>query len=91
MLTHRELKAMPEWSLIGEELGKLFAEHTARAIGEERDIGAVRYHKGWVDAINEMIDMLERLFPEPHKEEIIEDESAIGESFIATRRDGSVY
>lgn len=90
MLTHVELKAMPEWVLIGEVLGKLFAEHSASALNEERDIGNVRYHKGWVDAINEFIDMLERLFPEPGKDEPLPDEE-IGERFILVAKDGSVY
>lgn len=91
MLTHRELKAMPEWVLIGEELGRVFAEHTNSALTEERDIGVVRYHKGWVDAINEFIEMLERLFPEPSKSETFENDELIGDSFISAKRDGSVY
>lgn len=93
MLTHRELKAMPEWGVIGEELGKLFAEHTKNALTEERDIGNVRYHKGWVDAINQFIDMLEYLFPEPEdaaREELLK-EDLLGDRFISTRKDGSVY
>lgn len=90
MLTHVELKQMPEWVLIGEELGKMFAEHSASALNEEKDIGNVRYHKGWVDAINEFIDMLPRLFPEPHQEEPLPDDD-IGERFISVSKDGSVY
>lgn len=91
MLTHVELKGMPEWQLIGETLGKLFAEHSASALSEEKDIGNVRYHKGWVDAINEFIDMLERLFPEPDKREDIGQDEEPGERFVAQRTDGSVY
>jgi hypothetical protein len=91
MLTHVELKAMPEWQLIAERLGDTFAEHSAKAISEEKDISVVRYHKGWVDAINEFIDMLEQLFPEPHKEEILEDDTLRGETFISLKKDGSVY
>lgn len=81
---------MPEWALIGEALSRMFAEHSASALSEERDIGNVRYHKGWVDAINEFIDMLERLFPEPDKEEPLPD-ADLGERFITVSKDGSVY
>lgn len=91
MLTHRELKAMKEWQVIGGALGDLFAEHTRLAISEERDISIVRYHKGWIDAINEFIDMFERLFPEPDRDEPIGENTLAGESIIAARKDGSVY
>jgi hypothetical protein len=90
MLNHRELKAMAEWQVIAEALGDLFAEHTQKAICEERDLGNVRYHKGWVDAINEFIDLLERLFPVPNEVKL-DDEPAPGEQFVATRKDGSIY
>jgi hypothetical protein len=90
MLNHRELKAMQEWHVIGEALGEMFAEHTQKAICEEHEISEVRYHKGWVDAINEFIDMLERLFPIPDEVKL-DEEPAPGEPFITQRRDGSVY
>lgn len=90
MLNHHELKAMAEWQVIADELGNMFAEHTQKAITEERDLGNVRYHKGWVDAINEFIDMLERLFPSTEDVKL-PDETFQGEQFVATRKDGSVY
>ena len=91
MLTYKELTGMPEWVLIAEKLGELFAEHSARAISEEKDIAVVRYHKGWVDAINTFIEMPEILFPLAHEEESIDDDRVPGESIIVTRRDGSIY
>ena len=82
---------MVEWQVIGDELGKMFAEHTQSAITEEHDIGNVRYHKGWIDAINEMLDMLVRLFPVPGEEERPSFDEEPGDRFISRRTDGSVY
>lgn len=89
MLTYKELTSMPEWQLIAEKLGDMFAEHSTRALTEERDIAVVRYHKGWIDAINTMIELPEMLFPLPHDDE--EEENLPGEPFTAQRKDGSVY
>lgn len=92
MLTHRELKAMPEYARIAQELGEMFVEHTNKAVSEEHEIGEVRYHKGWIDAINEFIDIFERLFPEPDEvRDAFAEETMPGDSIIVARKDGSVY
>jgi hypothetical protein len=92
MLTHREFAQLEEWQEILRRLQELFVMHSERALNEEKDIGIVRYNKGWVDAINEFTAMPTYLFPDPHdSKETFQTNEEPGESFISIKKDGSVY
>lgn len=97
MLTHREFLELDEWRRIAQRLGELFQMNTERAVCEDKDIGNVRYCKGWIDAINEMLDLPRQLLPHPlddeEKDTYLEPLGSQPESdsYISVKKDGSVY
>lgn len=91
-MTLREFTSSTEWAGIADRLRALFEIHTQMALLEEKDIGTVRYHKGWIDAINEFLELPAFLLSDPDEDrEPLIDNREPGQSFIATKKDGSVY
>lgn len=90
-MTFKEFEALPEWQAIVEHLGKLGYTAMRAGLDEMKDIGEVRYQRGRLDLIDEVVALPKQLFPDPLVDEIAEMESEKDNFIVTNRRNGELY
>ena len=93
MQNSRQFVTSPEWNTLSTRLQEIFQEHVQSAIEEEDTIATVRYHKGWIDAINFVMALPMEILPDPAEDydELEEDKQSPLTFDRDNKRSGEVY